>query len=156
MSDLKGFLIFSAAHQFLAVSKQQQNIDEAQKMDQLNYQVGGTLPNSSSMIGVDGPIQNPGGSLQQYPVNNMAGPSNTLGMPGMIAPMPNNTNSIHTGIAPLSPIPPGPLSMTIDFSRPDAQRTRPLSIDNKKLYVDEHYVSTWSPILRSWFTECPG
>lgn len=28
-------------------------------------------------------------------------------------------------------------------------------IDNKRLYVDEHYISVWSPVLRSWCIECP-
>lgn len=48
-----------------------------------------------------------------------------------------------------------PLELQIDFTRPDSQRTRPLIIDSKRLYVDEHYVSVWSPILRSWCIECP-
>ncbi|CAD5227706.1 unnamed protein product [Bursaphelenchus okinawaensis] len=47
------------------------------------------------------------------------------------------------------------MELQIDFTRPDAQRTRPLLIDGKRLYVDEHYISVWSPILRSWCTECP-
>lgn len=47
------------------------------------------------------------------------------------------------------------LELAIDFTRPDGQRTRPLLIDGKRLYVDEHYVSVWSPILRSWCIECP-
>jgi hypothetical protein len=114
-------------------------------MDQLDYQrPSGALPNINAMVAVDGSIHNP---AVPY-ANNVPGASNSM------YPIPN-TNSIHTGIAPLSPIPPGPLNMVIDFSKPDAQRTRPLSIDNKKLYVDEHYISVWSPILRSWFTECP-
>jgi hypothetical protein len=111
------------------------------------------LPDSNSMLGIDGSMHNP--TVSTSYTNNMATSSNavtSMGMPGMM--QPNNTNSIHAGITPqLSPIPPGPLNITIDFSRPDAQRTRPLSIDNKKLYVDEHYISVWSPILRSWFTE---
>lgn len=48
-----------------------------------------------------------------------------------------------------------PLDFTIDFTRPDSQRTRPLLIDGKRLYVDEHYISVWSPILKSWCIECP-
>lgn len=48
-----------------------------------------------------------------------------------------------------------PLELEIDFTRPDSQRTRPLLINSKRLYVDEHYVSVWSPILRSWCIECP-
>ena len=55
----------------------------------------------------------------------------------------------------LSPAPLGALDLCIDFTRPDATRTRPLLIDNKRLYVDEHFVSVWSPILRTWCTECP-
>lgn len=47
------------------------------------------------------------------------------------------------------------LDLSVDFTRPDSQRTRPLLIDGKRLYVDEHYVSVWSPILRSWCIECP-
>ncbi|KAI6221428.1 BTB/POZ-like domain and BTB/POZ fold domain and BTB/POZ domain-containing protein [Aphelenchoides fujianensis] len=70
--------------------------------------------------------------------------------------LPNNaTNSVQTGIAPLSPVPAGPLDLSIDFTRPDSQRTRPLLIDGKRLYVDEHYISVWSPILRAWCLECP-
>uniref|UniRef100_A0A1I8BIN8 BTB domain-containing protein n=1 Tax=Meloidogyne hapla TaxID=6305 RepID=A0A1I8BIN8_MELHA len=48
-----------------------------------------------------------------------------------------------------------PLDFYIDFTRPDGQRTRPLLVEGKRLYVDEHYVSVWSPILRSWCVECP-
>jgi hypothetical protein len=110
------------------------------------------LPDSS-MVALDGSIHNP--TVSAPYINNLATSSNTIttmGMPGMMQQMPNNTNSIHAGITPqLSPVPPGPLNITIDFSRPDAQRTRPLSIDNKKLYVDEHYVSVWSPILVSTY-----
>lgn len=40
------------------------------------------------------------------------------------------------------------IEVVIDFSRPDGQRTRPLLVDGKRLYVDEHYISIWSPILR--------
>lgn len=111
------------------------------------------LQDSSSMVAIDGTIHNP--AVSSAYTNNLATSSNavtSMSMPGMM--QPNNTNSIHAGITPqLSPVPPGPLNISIDFSRPDAQRTRPLSIDNKKLYVDEHYVSVWSPVLRSWFTE---
>ncbi|KAL3072625.1 hypothetical protein niasHS_017599 [Heterodera schachtii] len=48
-----------------------------------------------------------------------------------------------------------PLDMFTDFTRPDGQRTRPLLVDGKRLYVDEHYISVWSPVLRSWCIECP-
>uniref|UniRef100_A0A915MP25 BTB domain-containing protein n=1 Tax=Meloidogyne javanica TaxID=6303 RepID=A0A915MP25_MELJA len=48
-----------------------------------------------------------------------------------------------------------PLDLFIDFTRPDGQRTRPLLVEGKRLYVDEHYVSVWSPVLRSWCVECP-
>uniref|UniRef100_A0A0N5A882 BTB domain-containing protein n=1 Tax=Syphacia muris TaxID=451379 RepID=A0A0N5A882_9BILA len=47
------------------------------------------------------------------------------------------------------------IEVSIDFTRPDGQRTRPLSVDGKRLYVDEHYISVWSPVLRAWCTECP-
>uniref|UniRef100_A0AC35F991 BTB domain-containing protein n=1 Tax=Panagrolaimus sp. PS1159 TaxID=55785 RepID=A0AC35F991_9BILA len=47
------------------------------------------------------------------------------------------------------------IDLAIDFTRPDGQRTRPLLIDGKRLYVDEHYISVWSPVLRSWCIECP-
>uniref|UniRef100_A0A7E4ZY96 BTB domain-containing protein n=1 Tax=Panagrellus redivivus TaxID=6233 RepID=A0A7E4ZY96_PANRE len=47
------------------------------------------------------------------------------------------------------------IDLAIDFTRPDGSRTRPLLIDGKRLYVDEHYVSVWSPVLRSWCIECP-
>lgn len=40
------------------------------------------------------------------------------------------------------------IDLAIDFTRPDGQRTRPLLIDGKRLYVDEHYISVWSPVLR--------
>lgn len=50
---------------------------------------------------------------------------------------------------------PSPLELYIDFTRPDGQRTRPLLVDGKRLYVDEHYISVWSPVLRSWCIECP-
>uniref|UniRef100_A0A183CDJ3 BTB domain-containing protein n=1 Tax=Globodera pallida TaxID=36090 RepID=A0A183CDJ3_GLOPA len=48
-----------------------------------------------------------------------------------------------------------PLDLFMDFTRPDGQRTRPLLVDGKRLYVDEHYISVWSPVLRSWCIECP-
>ncbi|KHN84887.1 hypothetical protein Tcan_11099 [Toxocara canis] len=38
--------------------------------------------------------------------------------------------------------------MDADLTRPDGQRTRPLLVDGKKLYVNEHYISVWSPVLR--------
>lgn len=34
-----------------------------------------------------------------------------------------------------------PMDLFIDFTRPDASRTRPLLVDGKRLYVDEHYIS---------------
>jgi hypothetical protein len=34
-----------------------------------------------------------------------------------------------------------PMDLFIDFTRPDSQRTRPLLVDGKRLYVDEHYIS---------------
>lgn len=40
------------------------------------------------------------------------------------------------------------LEVSIDFTRPDGQRTRPLVVEGKRLYVDEHYISVWSPVLR--------
>ncbi|PIO66389.1 BTB/POZ domain protein, partial [Teladorsagia circumcincta] len=52
---------------------------------------------------------------------------------------------------PRTPVegPAGPsIDVTIDFTRPDGQRTRPLLVENKRLYVDEHYISVWSPVLR--------
>lgn len=82
---------------------------------------------------------------------------------GQISPAPI-VGSLPNGTSILGPIGlPGssattstsPLELTIDFIRPDGQRTRPLLIDGKRLYVDEHYVSVWSPILRSWCIECP-
>ncbi|EJW70696.1 hypothetical protein WUBG_18401, partial [Wuchereria bancrofti] len=39
------------------------------------------------------------------------------------------------------------IEVIIDFTRPDGQRTRPLLVDGKRLYVDEHYISVWSPVL---------
>ncbi|VDO74976.1 unnamed protein product, partial [Haemonchus placei] len=59
---------------------------------------------------------------------------------------------------PRTPVegPAGPsIDVTIDFTRPDGQRTRPLLVENKRLYVDEHYISVWSPVLRAWCVECP-
>ncbi|WKX94413.1 hypothetical protein Q1695_011572 [Nippostrongylus brasiliensis] len=59
---------------------------------------------------------------------------------------------------PRTPVegPPGPsIDVSIDFTRPDGQRTRPLLVENKRLYVDEHYISVWSPVLRAWCVECP-
>uniref|UniRef100_A0A914ZW54 BTB domain-containing protein n=1 Tax=Parascaris univalens TaxID=6257 RepID=A0A914ZW54_PARUN len=47
------------------------------------------------------------------------------------------------------------IEVVIDFTRPDGQRTRPLLVDGKRLYVDEHYISVWSPVLRAWCVECP-
>ncbi|KAK6104560.1 BTB/POZ domain family protein [Brugia pahangi] len=47
------------------------------------------------------------------------------------------------------------IEVIIDFTRPDGQRTRPLLVDGKRLYVDEHYISVWSPVLRAWCVECP-
>uniref|UniRef100_A0AC35U5S0 BTB/POZ domain-containing protein n=1 Tax=Rhabditophanes sp. KR3021 TaxID=114890 RepID=A0AC35U5S0_9BILA len=47
------------------------------------------------------------------------------------------------------------IEVIIDFTRPDGQRTRPLLVDGKRLYVDEHYISVWSPVLRAWCIECP-
>ncbi|CAI4227466.1 unnamed protein product [Auanema sp. JU1783] len=47
------------------------------------------------------------------------------------------------------------IDVSIDFTRPDGQRTRPLLVENKRLYVDEHYISIWSPVLRAWCVECP-
>lgn len=43
------------------------------------------------------------------------------------------------------------IDVIIDFTRPDGQRTRPLLVDGKRLYVDEHYISVWSPVLRYVF-----
>lgn len=43
------------------------------------------------------------------------------------------------------------IEVIIDFTRPDGQRTRPLLVDGKRLYVDEHYISVWSPVLRFVF-----
>uniref|UniRef100_A0A0K0EWS8 BTB domain-containing protein n=1 Tax=Strongyloides venezuelensis TaxID=75913 RepID=A0A0K0EWS8_STRVS len=47
------------------------------------------------------------------------------------------------------------IEIVIDFTRPDGQRTRPLLVEGKRLYVDEHYISVWSPVLRAWCIECP-
>ncbi|CAJ0959659.1 unnamed protein product, partial [Mesorhabditis belari] len=47
------------------------------------------------------------------------------------------------------------IDVNIDFTRPDGPRTRPLLVEGKRLYVDEHYISEWSPVLRAWCIECP-
>ncbi|CAI2347296.1 unnamed protein product [Caenorhabditis sp. 36 PRJEB53466] len=51
--------------------------------------------------------------------------------------------------------PPAHIEVSVDFTRPDGQRTRPLLVENRRLYVDEHYISVWSPVLRAWCVECP-
>ncbi|KAI6205247.1 hypothetical protein M3Y94_00771000 [Aphelenchoides besseyi] len=110
-------------------------------MDEFGLVNPTTMPASTSMLdGVTTIAHSSNSALNSYPT-------------GLL---PNNTaNSVQTGVSPLSPVPSGPLDLTIDFTRPDSQRTRPLLIDGKRLYVDEHYISVWSPILRSWCTECP-
>ncbi|KIH67566.1 hypothetical protein ANCDUO_02101 [Ancylostoma duodenale] len=59
--------------------------------------------------------------------------------------------AVYTTPRPRTPVegPSGPsIDVSIDFTRPDGQRTRPLLVENKRLYVDEHYISVWSPVLR--------
>ncbi|KHJ99679.1 BTB/POZ domain protein [Oesophagostomum dentatum] len=66
--------------------------------------------------------------------------------------------AVFTTQRPRTPVegPSGPsIDVSIDFTRPDGQRTRPLMVENKRLYVDEHYISVWSPVLRAWCVECP-
>lgn len=66
---------------------------------------------------------------------------------GVIAPN-NFVASSAGGAAATSTGTTHSLDLQVDFTRPDGNRTRPLLIDGKRLYVDEHYVSVWSPILR--------
>ncbi|CAJ0564193.1 unnamed protein product, partial [Mesorhabditis spiculigera] len=56
---------------------------------------------------------------------------------------------------PLHPAQAPSIDISIDFTRPDGPRTRPLLVEGKRLYVDEHYISEWSPVLRAWCIECP-
>lgn len=80
----------------------------------------------------------------------------------------SSTGGLPTGV---SFQPPTQIEVSVDFTRPDGQRTRPLLVENRRLYVDEHYISVWSPVLRyvnsklykcssylnfsAWCVECP-
>ncbi|TMS35731.1 hypothetical protein L596_003065 [Steinernema carpocapsae] len=76
---------------------------------------------------------------------------------------PSTSNILNTMIEPIQStskdecrtITNASIEVLLDFTRPDGQRTRPLLVDGKRLYVDEHYISVWSPILRAWCIECP-
>ncbi|KAI1730303.1 BTB/POZ domain-containing protein [Ditylenchus destructor] len=82
------------------------------------------------------------------PLHHSTNGSALAGLPGSA---PGSTSSSLANNLPTT----SALDLTIDFTRPDGQRTRPLLIDGKRLYVDEHYISVWSPVLRSWCIECP-
>ena len=46
--------------------------------------------------------------------------------------------------------------MHVDFTRPEGSRTRPLLVEGRSLYVCEHYMSIWSPVLKQFIIECPN
>jgi hypothetical protein len=48
------------------------------------------------------------------------------------------------------------LQCTVDFSKPDGLRTRALTVENKKIYICEYYMSVWSPVFRSIFFNQDG
>ncbi|KAK0396036.1 hypothetical protein QR680_001538 [Steinernema hermaphroditum] len=84
-----------------------------------------------------------GPSSSSYP----PGPSSVLN--SIIEPVQSTSKDEFRTITNAS------IEVLLDFTRPDGQRTRPLLVDGKRLYVDEHYISVWSPILRAWCIECP-
>lgn len=43
------------------------------------------------------------------------------------------------------------LQCSVDFTKPDALRTRAILVENKKIYVCEYYMSIWSPVFRATF-----